>query len=142
MKANRRKRKRWKPWAYFMIVAAAAFGVAWLLVPAFWGAAGPAGADVIEIKGTMGGFSMQEIRVRAGQLLTLRLTSVDNRFHTDGGGKHQFAIDALGVNLIAPPLGTREVTFTPTAPGVYEFYCDVCCGGKENPTMQGAIVVS
>ncbi|MBI4562146.1 MAG: cupredoxin domain-containing protein [Candidatus Rokubacteria bacterium] len=95
----------------------------------------------MEIKGTMGGFSHQMIRAKAGRALTIRLTSVDNRFHTDGGGKHQFAIDALGVNIIAPPLGTREATFTPTTPGVYEYYCDVCCGGRANPTMQGKLIV-
>ncbi|MBI2074196.1 MAG: cupredoxin domain-containing protein, partial [Gemmatimonadetes bacterium] len=56
-------------------------------------------------------------------------------------GKHQFAIDALGVNIIAPPLGTREATFTPPAPGAYEYYCDVCCGGRANPTMVGKLIV-
>lgn len=81
------------------------------------------------------------IRARAGRPLTVRLTSVDTRFHTDGGGQHQFAIDRLGVNIIAPPLGTREATFTPPAPGVYEYYCDVCCGGRANPTMQGKLIV-
>ena len=117
-------------------------GAGWLLAPAFWdGGSGPTGANVVEIKGTMGGFSTEVLRAKAGRPLTVRLTSVDTRFHTDGGGKHQFAIDALGVNIIAPPEGTREATFTPPAPGVYEYYCDVCCGGRANPTMQGKLIV-
>jgi heme/copper-type cytochrome/quinol oxidase subunit 2 len=95
----------------------------------------------VEIKGTMGGFSHSEIRAKAGRPLTVRLTSVDTRFHTDGGGKHQFAIDALKVNIIAPPLGTREATFTPTTPGAYDYYCDICCGGRANPSMQGKLIV-
>ncbi len=121
---------------------AAASGAVWLLAPALGGGGPrPAGGAIVEVKGTMGGFSPSLIRAKAGRPLTVRLTSMDTRFHTDGGGKHQFAIDALGVNIIAPPLGTREATFTPPAPGVYEYYCDVCCGGRANPTMVGKLIV-
>jgi len=142
MKAKRPKRKRWTPWAYLVIIVMTAAGAVWLLTPAFWGAVRhPAGSAVVEIKGTMGGFSTSLIRAKAGRPLTVQLTSVDTRFHTDGGGKHQFAIDALGVNIIAPPQGTREATFTPPGPGVYEYYCDVCCGGRANPTMVGKLIV-
>lgn len=141
MKGKGKPRRRWKRWAYLLIVVGVALGTGWLLTPAFWSGAASPGATVVEIKGTMGGFSTSEIRARAGRPLTVRLTSVDNRFHTDGGGKHQFAIDALGVNIIAPPLGTREATFTPPAPGVYEYYCDVCCGGRASPTMVGQLIV-
>ncbi|HBH04104.1 MAG TPA: cupredoxin domain-containing protein [Candidatus Rokubacteria bacterium] len=133
---------RWKRRAYYLVIAASIAGVAWVLAPSFGGsqATRPPGGDVAEIKGTMSGFSTAEIRAKAGRPLTVRLTSVDTRFHTDGGGKHQFAIDALGVNIIAPPEGTREATFTPPA-GVYDYYCDVCCGGKANPTMRGKLIV-
>lgn len=142
MRTKRKREKLWKRWAYLLIVAATAAGSAWLLAPTLWGGGPrPAGTDIVEIKGTMGGFSPSLIRAKAGRPLTVRLTSVDTRFHTDGGGKHQFAIDALGVNIIAPPLGTREATFTPPGPGVYEYYCDVCCGGRANPTMVGKLVV-
>lgn len=142
MRTQRRKRRRWKPWAYLLVVAMAGTAAAWLVIPPLWGAGPrPAGGDAVEIEGTMGGFSAREIRAKAGRPLTVRLTSVDTRFHTDGGGKHQFAIDALGVDIVAPPLGTREATFTPPAPGVYDYYCDVCCGGRANPTMQGKLIV-
>jgi heme/copper-type cytochrome/quinol oxidase subunit 2 len=142
MNVKRRNQTSGKRWTYSLIVVTVAAGVAWLLAPAFWSDKTlPAGAAVVEIKGTMGGFSASVIRAKAGRPLTVRLTSVDTRFHTDGGGKHQFAIDALGVNVIAPPQGTREVTFTPPAPGVYEYYCDVCCGGRGNPTMVGKLIV-
>ena len=142
MKAKQSRRRLWKRWTYLFVVAAVVAGVGWLLAPALWSTGTRAvGADVVEIKGTMGGFSTSLIRAKAGRPLTVRLTSVDTRFHTDGGGKHQFAIDALGVNIIAPPQGTQEATFTPSAPGVYEYYCDICCGGKANPTMQGKLIV-
>lgn len=137
-----RKSGRWKPWAYLAVAAITVAAAAWLVVPPLWPEGLSAiGGNVVEIKGTMGGFSTQVIRARAGRPLTVRLTSVDTRFHTDGGGKHQFAIDALGVDVIAPPLGTREVTFTPKEAGVYEYYCDVCCGGRANPTMVGRLIV-
>ena len=133
--------KRWKRRAFFLIVAASIVGVVWVPAPPFDRAAPrPPGSELVEIKGTMGGFSTAEIRVRAGRPLTVRLTSVDTPFHTDGGGKHQFAIDALGVNIIAPPQDAREASFTPP-PGVYEYYCDVCCGGRANPTMRGKLIV-
>jgi cytochrome c oxidase subunit II len=142
MKRKRRKRHAWKPWAYLVILGTVVAGAGWLLLPDLPGAGQrPTGGDLVEIDGTMGGFSKQVIRAKAGRPLTVRLTSVDTRFHTDGGGKHQFAIDALGVDIIAPPKGTREATFTPPAPGVYEYYCDVCCGGKANPTMVGKLIV-
>jgi len=142
MKAKRSSRRLWKRWTYLSIVAIVAAGAGWLLAPALQGSGERAsGGDVVEIKGTMGGFSTALIRAKAGRPLTVRLTSVDTRFHTDGGGKHQFAIDGLGVNIIAPPLGTQQATFTPSAPGVYDFYCDICCGGKANPTMQGKLIV-
>ena len=136
-----RPARRWKRRAFVLIVAAAVVGVAWILAPPFERQPPrPPGSELVEIKGTMGGFSTAEIRVRAGRPLTVRLVSVDTPFHTDGGGKHQFAIDALGVNIIAPPQGAREASFTPP-PGVYEYYCDVCCGGRVNPTMRGKLIV-
>lgn len=131
-----------KRWVYLVIVGVTIAGAGWLVIPALWPEKSSAvGGYLVELKGTMGGFSTSEIRAKAGRPLTVRLTSVDNRFHTDGGGKHQFAIDALGVNIIAPPLGTREATFTPKEPGVYEYYCDICCGGRANPTMVGKLIV-
>lgn len=142
MKNKRRRRRQWKRCTYLFIVAAVVAGTGWLVIPALRGdGPRPAGGDLVEIEGTMSGFSTQVIRAKMGRPLTVRLTSVDTRFHTDGGGKHQFAIDALGVNIIAPPKGTREATFAPTAPGVYEYYCDICCGGKANPTMVGKLIV-
>jgi len=126
---------------YLTLVGAALVVAVWLLVPSpRVDTAVPAGSQLVEIDGTMGGFSTREIRVKAGRPVTIRLTSVDTQYHTDGGGKHQFAIDALGVNVIAPPKGTRQATFAP-GPGVYEYYCDVCCGGRANPTMQGRLIV-
>ena len=63
--------------------------------------------------------------------------------HSDGGGWHQFAVDALGINWKVGPLSSKVFTFTaPASAGRYAFYCDICCGGKENPSMQGELTVT
>jgi len=96
---------------------------------------------VVDIAADMSGFSLPEVRAVAGRPITVRLTSLDNSHHTDGGGKHQWAVDELGVNILAPPEGSAYATFTPSQPGRYLFYCDVCCGGRANPSMQGTLIV-
>lgn len=101
----------------------------------------PLGGTVIDLAADMAGFSQYEVRVKAGEPVTVRLTSLDNSHHTDGGGKHQWAVDELGVSIVAPPEGSAYATFTPNAPGRYSFYCDICCGGRANPTMQGTLIV-
>jgi heme/copper-type cytochrome/quinol oxidase subunit 2 len=113
-----------------------------LLVSAFSKPALPAlSGNVIDISADMGGFNKQELRVKAGQPVTIRLTSLDNSHHTDGGGKHQWAVDELNASVIAPPEGSNTVTFTPAKAGEFTYYCDICCGGRANPSMQGKIIV-
>lgn len=98
--------------------------------------------NVIDVKADMSGFDKKEIQVKVGEPVTIRLTSMDNSGHTDGGGKHQLAVDELNLNIIAQPLKSNYVTFTPDKPGEYTFYCDICCGGKANPTMNGTLIVN
>lgn len=129
--------------AAYVVLAGVTLGAAgYFLTPAVLGPEGPSiDPDVIDVAADMGGFDRSTIRVSVGERVTVRLTSLDNRFHTDGGGQHQFAVDELGVNIVAPPLGSATGTFTPTEPGTYVFYCDICCGGRANPTMSGTLVV-
>jgi len=101
----------------------------------------PMAGNVIDVEAAMSGFDQKEIRVKVGEPVTIRLTSLDNSHHTDGGGQHQWAVDELGVSIVAQPLSSNYATFTPDKPGVYTFYCDICCGGRANPTMQGALIV-
>jgi cytochrome c oxidase subunit II len=144
-KARRRIRQR-KRHIRLVIFAGIAISVlalaGYLLKEAFFRPPPPPMAgNVIDIAADMGGFSTQEVRVRAGEEVTIRLESLDNRFHTDGGGQHQWAVDELGVDIIAQPLSTSYATFTPDTPGTYTFYCDICCGGRANPSMQGTLIV-
>ena len=102
----------------------------------------PIDGNTVDIAADMAGFTRKELRLKVGVPVTVRLTSFDNSHHTDGGGKHQWAVDELGLNLIAPPQGSRYVTFTPSKPGTYTFYCDICCGGRANPTMSGTLIIT
>ncbi len=112
-----------------------------LLVSAFTPKTPPPAANTIDLTADMGGFNMKEIHVKAGQPVTIRLTSLDNSHHTDGGGKHQWAVDEFGASVVAPAEGSNSTTFTPDKPGTYTYYCDICCGGRANPTMQGKLIV-
>lgn len=144
--ARRRRddsRKARRRAAVFYLLSAGTLGLTgYLMKPVIFGrSTPPADATVIDVSADMGGFNKRIIRVKAGEPVTLRLTSLDNQFHTDGGGRHQLAVDELGVNIIAPSLGSALQTFTPSEPGTYVFYCDICCGGRANPTMSGKLVV-
>lgn len=127
----------------FALIVVGVFGLAgYYLYSAFFRSAPPPMAgNVIDVAADMAGFDQKEIRVKAGEPVTVRLTSLDNSHHTDGGGKHQWAVDDLGVDIVAQPESSDYATFTPDKPGNYTFYCDICCGGRANPTMNGTLIV-
>lgn len=136
-----KKRKR-RLYTYSVLVIGVLFIAGYLLIQAFSPPKLQAVSDkVIDIEATMGGFSKQVIRVKSGEPITIRLTSLDNQYHTDGGGQHQWAVDEFKVSVIAQPKSSNMVTFVPTTPGTYTFYCDICCGGRANPAMQGSLIV-
>ena len=138
----RRRQQRIRSAAFAAIVIGVVGLAGYLLVSAFSRPqAEPMAGNVIEVAADMTGFDKKEIRVKVGEPVTIRLTSLDNSHHTDGGGKHQWAVDELAVNVIAQPESSNHVTFTPDKAGTYTFYCDICCGGKANPTMNGQIIV-
>jgi plastocyanin len=106
--------------------------------------AGPAAADAtaIGVRASMGGFDPGALTLTAGETVRIELTSVDTPFHSDGGGWHQFAIDELGIDWQVGPQSSEVFELTvPATPGIYNWYCDICCGGKENPSMQGILTV-
>jgi cytochrome c oxidase subunit II len=123
----------------FLVIALAVFGAAVVLVSP---PRSTVAADAIPVRVDMAGFEPKTIEVKAGTPVKLQLINPDSAAHSDGGGKHQFAIPELGVDAIVQPRSEQIVTFTPAKPGTYTFYCDICCGGKENPTMRGSLTVA
>lgn len=141
-KEARVQQKRVRSWIFAVIVIGVLGMAGYYLKSAFFRPPLESMAgNVIDLEASMSGFDKKEIHVKVGQPVTIRLTSIDNSHHTDGGGKHQWAVDELGVDVIAQPESSNYVTFTPNKAGSFTFYCDICCGGKANPTMNGQIVV-
>lgn len=96
-------------------------------------------AEIIEI--SMSGFSPNELKLKEGKEYEFKLVNLDNSHHSDGGGWHQFASDELDFDYKIAPESTQSIKLKVDKKGEYVFYCDVCCGGKENPSMQGKIIV-
>ncbi len=148
---RKHRKQRWDRWfrriAFFGIASASlalAGALLWPLLPGVQPegrntASGP--VRTIRLTISMGGFDPYEIRARAGETVMLKVWNPDSPYHIDGGGQHQFAIDELGINLMIPPRSTRVITFKVDRPGVFTFYCDVCCGGRANPAMVGKLIV-
>ena len=104
-------------------------------------AASEPGASVPQVFVSMAGYEPNRLTARAGQGFTVRFVNQDNRFHTDGGGWHQFRIDGTGIDVRIPPSSQPTATLPALAAGTYEFYCDICCGGRANPAMRGVLEV-
>src|SRR3990172_3877480 len=83
-----RRRRRMRA-ATFVVLGVLVLGAAgYLLFDAFWEPElSRVGGNVIDISADMGGFSRKEVRIKAGEPVTVRLRSLDNSHHTDGGGK-------------------------------------------------------
>jgi cytochrome c oxidase subunit 2 len=125
--------------AIFAILAlAVAGGAAYALWPKELATTDPAAVDV-ELRIDMGGFTPPTISAPADRLVRVRIVNPDSSHHSDGGGVHGFTIVKLGVDAMVQPETTQVVTIPPSAAGEYAFYCDTCCGGKENPSMQGVL---
>lgn len=106
---------------------------------------GPAPSDVsaVQVYASMGGFEPGALTVKTGQTVRVELTTMDTPLHSDGGGWHQFAIVELGIDWKVGPESSQVFEFTaPATPGTYSWNCDICCGGKENPSMRGTLTVS
>jgi cytochrome c oxidase subunit II len=102
---------------------------------------GSATEGVVDVQSSMAGFSPSEIRVRAGETVTLRWWTDDAAVHLQDGVHTMIAPD-LGLSEELPAEGSRMVVWqVPDAPGRYDVYCDTCCGGKDSPSMHGTIVV-
>ncbi len=128
----------------FMVIVIAIFGAALYLIISKSAALEPVNKDAIKMTITMAGFEPNIIRAKVGQPVTINLINPDNSHHTDGGGMHNFILTSglANLNITVMPESQEVFTFTPTQKGEYHWYCDICCGGKENPAMHGKLIVA
>jgi cytochrome c oxidase subunit 2 len=101
-----------------------------------------AASGVIDVQSSMAGFTPGEIKVTAGQTVTLKWWTQDAAVHLKGG-VHSMISPELGLSEQLPAESTKLVTWTvPDKPGTYDVWCETCCGGKDAPQMHGKIVVA
>lgn len=99
------------------------------------------GAD-LSVNMSMTGFTPPNFSIPEGKPMSIRLNNVDSPFHgVTNGALHQFAIDDLGIDVRLDGKQSTVITLPALEPGSYSFYCNVCCGGKVNPSMRGTMTV-
>lgn len=77
-------------------------------------------------------FVQDEVRVKAGQPVTLRVVNQD-------GYTHAFDVDEFGIHTPLAANETVEITFMPDENGRYTFYCS--SPGHQAAGMSGTLVV-
>lgn len=128
----------------FVVIIIAIFSSAAYIVMSRTVSQEPLDKDAIKMTITMSGFQPNVIRAKAGEPVKINLINPDSSMHTDGGGVHNFQLKAglANVNVTLAPESQNVFSFTPTQPGEYHWYCDSCCGGRENPSMHGTLIVA
>ncbi len=90
---------------------------------------------------SMDGFNPNVLKAKAGQTLTLDWWNDDAPMHLTGG-VHTMISDKLSVRFELPAQSRKTIQLVaPMAPGDYDFWCDSCCGGKDNPKMHATLHV-
>ena len=78
------------------------------------------------------GYSMEEIRVKEGDTVTINLTN--------SGGMHDWVVDEFSAATdVIPAGGATSVTFVAGKAGTYEYYCSV--GNHRERGMVGTLIV-
>lgn len=83
-----------------------------------------------------GDFSPREnniIRVRNGEKVVLRITSIDNA--------HRFSLPVFGVEEVIYPGRMMEISFVADVVGEFGFSCNLVCGDEDHSKMKGRLVV-
>lgn len=89
----------------------------------------PAKPRVIEITAKRFEFAPNAVTLRAGEPVTIRLTSLDHA--------HGLLVKPLGIDLDAGEGEHDEITITPKAAGTFPAICDHYCGmGHGNMKMK------
>ncbi|MEO8287080.1 MAG: cupredoxin domain-containing protein [Chloroflexota bacterium] len=132
-------------WPFKVRLSVFVAAVVLVLGPALWlvrpMSSNAMGADY-SVNMSMTGFTPPSFGIPAGKPVSIELNNVDSPFHgVVNGALHQFAIDKLNIDVRLDGKQSTVINLPPLQPGTYEFYCNVCCGGKVNPAMHGFITV-
>lgn len=145
VRANRSKRIRYltsnAKKAIFAVVLVAVFTFAASMLYRSAEKGTPVDTSATVVRVSMSGFSPNTITVQAGTVLKIDLINMDNSYHADGGGWHNFAIDDFSMNVTVEPLGQKVFAVPASGAGTYGWYCSICCGGRESPAMNGRVIV-
>lgn len=141
--AAERRSRRLRAGAFGLIVIAVMGGGIYLASSDFMGQRGTtAVAAAMPLRVSMDGFDPGRIDAKPGQTVTLDWWNTDGAMHL-ADGMHSMVSDTLGIKFMLPAESRKTITITaPTAAGDYDFWCDSCCGGKENPKMHGTLHVA
>lgn len=85
---------------------------------------------------SMAGWDPATLTTKTGVPLKIDVMAMDDAH----GAGHDFVLEALNINEY---VGSTQKVFTLPAnqPGQYTFYCSLCCGGKDSPSMVGSYTV-
>jgi plastocyanin len=128
----------------FLVVAAAILGAGvYLAGSVFMGQRDKASTPgSFAMRVSMDGFDPNPITAKPGETLTIDWWNTDASMHLTNG-VHSLVSDTLNVHFALPAQSRKTIEITaPTAPGDYDFWCDSCCGGKDNPKMHGTLRVA
>jgi cytochrome c oxidase subunit II len=79
-------------------------------------------------------FEQQELRVRAGELVVLRLENHDSELHI-------FDVDEFNIHVPVLPGKSGVAVFRPTKPGRYTIYCDPHYSKQGGTGMKATLIV-
>lgn len=95
----------------------------------------------IDLRVSMDGFDPKVIKAKPGQSLTFEWWNTDGAMHLENG-VHTMVSDSLGIRYQLAAQSKETISFkAPDKPGAYDYWCDSCCGGKDNPGMHARIEV-
>ncbi len=93
----------------------------------------PVDSSAKQVRISMVGWDPATLTTKVGMPLKVDVIAMDDAH----GAGHDFVLEALSINEY---VGSTQKVFTLPAdqPGQYMFYCSLCCGGKDSPSMVGS----
>ncbi len=96
----------------------------------------PLDPNARQVRISMAGWDPATLTTKVGVPLRVDVMALDNAH----GAGHDFVLEALNINEY---VGSTQKVFSLPAdtPGQYTYYCSLCCGGKDSPSMVGTYTV-